>query len=318
MGKMNESEKTTGSTKGNRKPKIVAVGSIALDSITAPSGTREEILGGSAVFFSAAAGLYVPVAIVGVVGRDFPEEHMAWLRKRGVLLDGLKVEEGRTFRWKGEYRARDINEAISHCTELNVFDSFAPELPSGCLEPDILFLANIDPELQLDVLQQAGGAGLVACDTMNYWIQTKRDVLEKVFQKVDVLFLNEGEARLLTGERSALSAAEKVSKMGPTWVVLKRGEYGSLLYGEGLFFAPPYPAMEVRDPTGAGDSFAGGFLGYTAERDERGNATFRSAMFHGAAAASFALADFSVEGFELVGRKDVERRFQRLVEMTKI
>ncbi len=246
---------------------LLVVGSVALDSVETPFGKVQEALGGSATYFSYSASFFTRVRLVAVVGQDFPETHLRLLEDRGVDIGGLQVASGRTFRWTGEY-GYDLNEAKTLDTQLNVFAEFRPELDEDRGRVPYLFLANIDPELQLEVLHQMKERPrLVALDTMNFWIQGKRDALRRVLAEVDVVTVNDGEARRLASEPNLIRAARAISAMGPRTVIVKRGEYGALLMTDGaLFFVPAYPLESVYDPTGAGDTFAGGFMGYLAAR----------------------------------------------------
>ena len=240
---------------------LLVVGSVAIDSIETPFGTREESIGGSATYFSASASYFAPARLVAVIGHDFPEAPLAFLGERGVDLDGLVRSDGETFRWKGKY-GYDLNDAVTLETHLNVFQDFSPRLSERYRESEYVFLANIHPALQLEVLDQVSAPKFVACDTMNLWIDTTRDQLERVFARVDMVVVNEGEARMFAGEANVVAAARAIQALGPKYVVIKRGEYGALLFGPSdVFFAPAYPLERVFDPTGAGDTFAGGMIG---------------------------------------------------------
>ena len=288
---------------------LLVVGSVALDSVKTPYGEIQEGLGGSATYFSIAAGCFTKVRLVAVVGEDFPERHVAFLRSRGVDLRGLSRTKGKTFRWKGSY-GEDMNEAKTLKTELNVFETFRPELPPAYKDTSFVFLANIDPDLQRGVVDQIPDPHLVACDTMNYWISSKPRALKKTLSRVDVLFLNEGEARQLAGGSNLLTAARELLSMGPSTVVIKRGEYGALLFKkESIFWAPAYPLETVRDPTGAGDSFAGGFMGYLSRRKGVTETRLRRALIYGSIMASFNVEDFSLNRLRRTKREDIERRF---------
>ncbi|MFW6054164.1 MAG: PfkB family carbohydrate kinase, partial [Persicimonas sp.] len=244
---------------------LLVVGSVAFDTVETPFGKVEEALGGSALYFSTSASYFTDVNLVAVVGEDFPDETVDFLASRGVDLDGLKHTDGETFRWKGKY-GYDLNEAITLDTQLNVFGDFHPELPESYKNASHVFLANIDPELQLEVLEQVEDPEFVALDTMNFWIEGKRDALLDVLARVDMAVFNETEARQLAGEANIVKAAQSILAMGPSFIAVKRGEYGALLFTErDTFFAPAYPLESVFDPTGAGDTFAGGLLGYIAE-----------------------------------------------------
>jgi len=297
---------------------ILAVGSIALDSLETPFGKREEVPGGSATFFSTAASFFGPVAIVGVVGEDFPEEHLEFLRGRGVDLTGVVRQSGRTFRWKGRY-GFDLNEAHTLETQLNVFGEFDPVLPPQLRRPDFLFLGNIHPRLQTKVLDQVEARPkLVAADTMNFWIENTRPELLEVLRRVDMLFINDSEARQLAGEHNVIKAARAILRMGPKRAVIKRGEYGALLFDDGHVFASPaYPLEDVFDPTGAGDSFAGGFIGYLAHR--RRDLTLdglRQACIAGSTLASFCVERFSLDRFRDLRAEEIAQRLAAFKALT--
>lgn len=288
---------------------ILVVGSVGYDTITTPKGQRTDILGGSANYFSMAAALYAPVRVVGVVGDDYKPEHRGWLESRRVDLRGLQQVSGATFKWEGRYE-KDMNDAITIATHLNVFENFQPKLPAEYRSSEVFFLANIDPVLQLQVLEQAQKPKIVAADTMNYWIQSKRADLLKVLERIDILLINESELRQLTGDWNTIRAAKQVCRMGPKAVALKRGEYGFVLFCEERFFIlPAFPVEEVVDPTGAGDTFAGGFLGHLSQlgRDWT-REDLKQACVHGCLLASFTVQDFGVEGIRRVQTKDLEER----------
>lgn len=290
---------------------LVVVGSVALDTVKTPFGQAERSLGGSAVYFSAAARFFCPVHLVGVVGHDFPQEHIRLLKKLGIQIDGLLIEQGRTFHWKGYYE-KDLNRAITLKTELNVFESFKPVLMKQHLHAPHLFLANIHPDLQWSVLQQARKPKWVACDTMNFWIETAPKSLERVLRHVDIVLMNDGEVRQWSGEAHLLKAVRKLFKLGPKIVVVKRGEYGAVCFtGDGHFAVPAHLLDNVMDPTGAGDSFAGGFLGYLSKFDRPRPKDVREAILHGSVVASFNVQSFSVK--RLAALKPAEIH-ERLVE----
>lgn len=266
---------------------LLVVGSVALDSVEAPAGKRDEILGGSASFFSVAASYFARPSLVAVVGEDFPEPHIDLLRQRGVDLAGLERVPGRSFRWAGRY-SNDLNQRTTLDTQLNVFADFQPKLAAAQRDARYLFLANIHPSLQLDVLKQVERPRLVAMDTMNLWIQTTPAELRDVLAKVDLLVINDEEARQLAGVHNITKAAKDIRARGPKRLIIKRGEHGALLFDEhGTFFVPAYPLEDVVDPTGAGDTFAGGLLGYLARHGELTPSSLRRAMFFGSAVASF-------------------------------
>lgn len=290
---------------------ILVVGSVAYDSITTPSGHVENALGGSANYFATAASLFCPVKVVGVVGDDYRDEDLALLRARQVDLAGLQQVSGKTFRWSGRYEG-DMNEAITLATHLNVFESFSPELPTTYGQTPFVFLANIDPVLQIKVLEQMERPQLVGADTMNFWIDSKPKELRALLERVDVLMINEGELRRLTGDWNTIAAVQKVASWGPKAVVIKRGEYGFVMFSEGQFFIlPAFPVDKVVDPTGAGDTFAGGFLGYLAGLKRAwAPEDLKQACIHGCLMASFTVQDFSLGSLLKVTSPDLEVRRQ--------
>ena len=296
---------------------LLVVGSVALDSVETPFGAREDALGGSATYFSAAASLLAPVQVVGVVGDDFPLAQLEFLRARGVHLDALERVPGRTFRWKGRY-GYDLNAAQTLDTQLNVFEHFEPRLDARARRADRLFLGNIDPELQLRVLQQVERPRLVCADTMNYWISSKREHLVELLPRVDVLMVNDAEARQLAGEANIMKAAAAIERMGARAVCIKRGEHGALLVsGNEAFFAPAYPLANVVDPTGAGDSFAGGFLGLLDRTGGSDLAALRQAVVMGCTIASFTVEDFSLDRLRDLTLAEVRSRFETFRKLTE-
>jgi sugar/nucleoside kinase (ribokinase family) len=296
---------------------ILVVGSIAFDSVTTPSGAVTDALGGSATHFSVSASFWSPVRLVAVVGDDFTMEHRRPLIDRKVDIRGLATAKGRTFRWSGAY-GDDLNNAQTLDTQLNVFADFRPRIPSGWEETPLLFLANIDPELQWDVLDQVTGAKLVAADTMNYWIQSKPDALRKLLGRVDVLLINDGEIRQLTGEKNLVRAAAAVRALGPEVVVVKRGEHGVLVFDDADPFAlPAFPLEQVLDPTGAGDAFAGGFLGYLASRGFDGDLDLRRAAVVGSVMASYQVEDFSLDRLRRLTEGEIRARYAGFEELTR-
>lgn len=290
---------------------ILVVGSVGYDTISTPKGQRSNILGGSANYFSFAASLYAPVRVVGVVGDDYQEEHREWLRSRNVDITGLQKVHGRTFSWEGRYE-KDMNEAITLATHLNVFENFHPAIPENYRSSEVVFLANIDPVLQLQVLEQVKNPSLIAADTMDYWIRSKRDDLMRVLKSIHILLINEGELRQLTGNWNTIAAAKEVLKMGPKAVVIKRGEYGFVMFDqESYFILPAFPIENVVDPTGAGDTFAGGFLGSLAQKGGQWNREdLKRACVHGCLLASFTVQDFGVDGIRKVRRQDLDSRVE--------
>jgi sugar/nucleoside kinase (ribokinase family) len=288
---------------------LLVVGSVALDSLETPFGRREEVLGGSASYFSASASFFGPVRVVAVVGEDFPEAHVDFLASRGVDLAGLVRRPGRTFRWRGRYEF-DLNTAHTLDTQLNVFADFAPQLPAAWRGSEYVFLGNIDPDLQRSVLDQVDAPRFVACDTMNYWIASKRASLLKTLKRVDLLFVNDAEARQLAEEHSIVKAARRILTFGPRALVVKRGEYGALYFsGEELFAASAYPLPDVFDPTGAGDSFAGGFMGYLARNGQLEPAVMRRAIVLGSVLASFVVEQFSLDRLRTLTPPEVRARY---------
>ncbi len=290
---------------------IVVVGSMAFDSLETPFGKREQALGGSANYFSIASANFTNVKLVAVVGEDFPAEHVAWLKGRGIDTDGLDRKPGKTFHWKGKY-GFDLNEAQTLDTQLNVFAGFDPVLPASYRKADTVFLANIHPSLQLKVLDQIEKPRLVAMDSMNFWIQGERSALEAVLKRVALCFVNEGEARQLSGQHNIVRAARAIQKMGPKNVVIKRGEYGALLFrGDHIFFAPAFPLEDVYDPTGAGDTFAGGFIGWLDRAGaEQTDAIWKQAMIMGTVMASFVVEDFSFDRMRKLDRAQIRARWE--------
>lgn len=297
---------------------LVVVGSVALDTVKTPFGAVKEALGGAATYFSYAASFFTQVRLVGTVGEDFPHEHLELLRQRRVDLSGLQISKGRTFRWTGEY-GYDLNEAKTLDTQLNVFADFKPVLPDSYRQAPFLFLANIDPVLQLDVRRQVKRPDFIALDTMNFWIQGKRDDLLRALAEVDALLINDAEARQLAGEPNVVKAARAILKMGPRAIVVKRGEYGALmLSGDDVFFVPAYPLESVFDPTGAGDTFAGGFMGYLSAQGKTDGQTVRRAIVYGSVMASFTVEDFSLERLKRLTPDEVQRRYATFHDLVRV
>lgn len=288
---------------------ILVVGSLAYDSIETPEGLAERTLGGSANYFSLAASTYSKVRVVGVVGEDYAPADLEMLTQRGVDTSGLTQTKGKTFFWKGSYK-KDLNEAETLQTDLNVFEHFNPQLPAHYQDSEFVFLANIDPILQQQVLKQIKNPKFIGSDTMNFWISSKKEELLKVLKNVDVLLVNEGESKQLTKTSNAIAAAKIIHEMGPKYVVIKRGEYGFVLYSkEGYFILPSFPIAKVTDPTGAGDTFAGGFFGYLSHKKENLDLhTLKQACMHGAIWASFTIEGFGVTRLKQVTKEDVQAR----------
>lgn len=287
---------------------LLVVGSVALDSIETPFGTANRVIGGSATYFSASASHHTPVRLVGVIGSDYPTEQLAPLTNRGVDLAGLEKADGPSFHWRGRYR-HDLNVAETIETQLGVFAGFDPKLPEHFRESDYVFLANIDPKLQHAVLDQIKKPKLVACDTMNLWIDIRKDELVKLLGRVDLITLNDGEARQLTGTPNLVKAARWILDRGPRFAIIKKGEHGALMFTrDSVFFAPAFPLEQVFDPTGAGDSFAGGFMGWVAKTDDLSESNFRRAVVTGSAMGSFAVEKFSFDRLIEIGPGDIEKR----------
>lgn len=300
----------------NADGSALVVGSVALDTVETPFGRAESALGGSATFFSAAASILCPVQLVGVVGEDFPLDQLDFLRTRDVDLSGLAVEQGESFRWSGVY-SYDLNARDTIETRLGVFAQFKPRIPDEFRDTEWVFLGNIDPELQHDVLDQVRSPRLVACDTMNFWIEGKRDALLELLGRVDLLMINDSEARELSGDFNLLRAARWIQARGPQLVVIKKGEHGAILFTpDTTFFAPGYPLEEIFDPTGAGDAFAGGCIGYLARSKSTHIDVLRRAMIYGSALGAFTVERFSVERLKGLSADDVEHRVAKFREMT--
>jgi sugar/nucleoside kinase (ribokinase family) len=304
---------------------IVAVGSVAFDTIASPSGKVEDVLGGAATYFALAASYFTPVRVVAVVGEDFTADHESVLKKRGVDTRGIEHSKGRTFRWGGQYHD-NLNEAKTDFTELNVFEQFQPRIPSEYQDSKFLFLANIHPELQAQVRRNMKNVSLTGGDTMNYWINGTRKELIETLKLVDVLLINDTEAKALGGETNLPRAAQKVLALGPKALVIKHGEYGATIFfregafgiGRHPFRAPALPIEEVKDPTGAGDSFAGGFMGYIASQGEVNREVLKRALFYGGVMGSFAVERFGTERLQSLTREEIDARFQIFRELTHL
>ncbi len=304
---------------------IVVVGSVAFDSLKTPYGTRAKILGGAATHFSLSASYFTDVRVVAVVGEDFTSEEEAVMKRRGVDTRGIQHAKGKTFFWAGEY-GENVNEAKTLDTQLNVFEKFDPKIPSEYGDSEYLFLANIDPVLQVRVRDSMKGVKLVGGDTMNFWISSQRQNLGEMLKRVDVLLINDGEAKMLAGDTSLPRAAHKVLEMGPKALVIKHGEYGATIFfrdgefagGHHPFRAPALPLDEVRDPTGAGDSFAGGFMGYIASQGEITRRVLKHAMFYGSVMGSFSVERFGTERLQSLTRAEIDERFNAFRELTHL
>ena len=298
---------------------LIVTGSIGIDTVRTPYGVNEQCIGGSAIYFSLAASFFTQVKFIGVVGDDCPFDLEAFFKGRDVDLEGLEVRQGsKTFRWSGSYEG-DMNEARTDEVELNVLAEAPPKVPAHYQNCEYVFLANTAPSLQMELLSQLGSPAFVAADTMNHWIVTANEDLKELMDRVDMLVLNDGEAKLLTGQQNLVLAARKILEMGPRFVVVKKGEHGSMMYtidGD-CFILPGFPATVVIDPTGAGDSFAGGMMGYLAQSDRVDVITLRSAIVYGTVAASFTIGDFSIHGIKSVTRDMIDDRFDLLRKVTQ-
>lgn len=288
---------------------VLIVGSVALDDVKTPFGEVKNALGGAAVYSSIAASYFAPVRLVGVVGEDFPEKHVKFLSLRGIDLAGMQRVPGKTFRWSGLYDF-DLNQARTLDTKLNVFQHFRPAIPEEYRDSKYVFLANIDPELQLQVLDQVRAPKLTICDTMNFWIENKRDRFLELLKKVNIAFMNDAEARQLCGAFSLTKAARQIIELGPSVVIIKKGEHGAIMVTDSAYFAAPsYPLEEVKDPTGAGDSFAGGFIGYIAYTDDISESNLRKATIYGSTLASFNVEDFSLRRLASLTPEEIMARY---------
>jgi sugar/nucleoside kinase (ribokinase family) len=306
---------------------ILVVGSVAFDSIRTPHGTVDRCLGGAATHFALAASFFTPIRVIGVVGEDFTAEHEAVFHARGIDIQGIERTGGKCFHWTGEYR-ENLNEAHTLRTDLNVFERFEPKIPDAYRDSEFLFLANIDPVLQQQVRKQMPNVRMVCGDTMNYWITGHGENLARVLQGLDALLINDGEAKLLADETNLVRAAERIMKMGPKTLIVKHGEYGATaFFGDHsfpkhvrnrFFHAPALPLAEVIDPTGAGDSFAGGFFGYLASNPEITPAVFKRAMFYGGVMGSFAVERFGTERVQKLTREEIDQRFAAFRELSHL
>lgn len=299
--------------------KIVVIGSVALDTITTPKGREVEILGGSATYFSISASFFATPHLVATVGKDFPGKYRDLIGNFGVNTKGLETKEGKTFRWEGSY-VKDMNCAETINTQLNVFGDFKPKIPEEYTDSNFLFLANIDPDLQLYILDQFKNPQVIGCDSMNYWIQNKSGALKKLLKSVTIIFLNNTEAKLFSGESNIIKAGKFLLSLGPKFAIIKRGEYGAVLFTENnvSFLTPAYLLEDVTDPTGAGDTFAGGFMGYLANAGTLNEETVKKALLYGSIMASFTVEDFSVDRFKGLKQDDIEERYCKFKRLTII
>ncbi len=297
---------------------LIVVGSIALDTIATPKGKREMALGGSATYFSTVASYFTRVGLVGVAGKDFPKEHIDFVKTHGVDLEGFEQVDGKTFHWSGSY-SEDFGDATTHATHLNVFEKFDPKIPDSYKKAPFVFLANIHPALQMKVIEQVDKPKLIALDTMNFWISGSLPELKKVLKKVDVVFLNRQEAFQLAEEKKLVAAYKKILDMGPKRVIIKMGELGALTAtNETSFFVPSYPCADIVDPTGAGDSFGGGVMGYLSQSGNLTENGFRRAMIYGSTMGSITVEGFSLDSYKNLTRSDMDRRYKKVVDMIKV
>jgi sugar/nucleoside kinase (ribokinase family) len=302
--------------KGNAMSLLV-VGSLGLDTVETPFGAIADAIGGTAVFCSVAASYFTTVRLVGVVGEDFPRSEIDYMRERGINLDGLEIEPGKSFRWGGRYHD-DLNSRDTLFTHLNVFETFNPRIPEKYRDTPFVFLGNIGPDLQLSVLEQIKRPQLVALDTMNYWIERTPTELARVLARVDVLLVNDSEIRELTHEHNLVKAARRVREMGPKIIIVKKGEHGAaMITGDRFFWAPAFPLENAFDPTGAGDTFAGGFMGYLAQNGRIDENALRQAVVYGSAFASFVVEDFSINRIRHLREEEIRNRFIGFHEMTR-
>ncbi len=290
---------------------IIVLGTVALDTVQTPFGRRQELLGGSAAHFSMSARLFSRVDLIAVVGEDFPRQHLAFLKSKGLNLDSLIVSRGKTFRWQGKYEG-DLNSALTLDTQLGVLSTFKPQLSSSQRKIKHIFLANVDPDIQKHLLAKMCSPGLVGLDSMNYWINTKRKELVKLLKRIDIYVANDQEARVLSGQSNLIQAARQLCAWGPRMVLIKKGEHGVLFYNKKFIFSlPAYPVAKVVDPTGAGDTFAGGFMGYLARARKINAAQIKKALAYGTVAASFNVEDFGLYRTSRLTRADLEKRLAK-------
>jgi sugar/nucleoside kinase (ribokinase family) len=295
---------------------VLVVGTVAFDSIETPSGSAERILGGSASYFALGASFFAPVRVVGVIGQDFPQDYLDLFTERNIDIAGIKREAGDTFHWRGRYH-EDINQRDTIELHLNVLAGYEPQLPENYRDAEYVFLGNIDPLMQIEVLNQIRRLKLVVCDTMDHWIRESQEDLKKVLKRIEMLVINDSEARLLSGYDNIVKAARAILRMGPKMVLIKRGEYGVLQFSDSSVFATPaYPLEEVFDPTGAGDSFAGGLMGHLARTGDMSEGGLRRAIVYGSVVASFTVEDFGVKRLTDVSLPQIEERYQRFVQLT--
>lgn len=297
--------------------KLLIIGTVALDSVQTPSGKNSEAIGGSAVYASLSASYFTSTKIISIAGTDFPKKNINALKKKNIDVSGIEIRKGKTFRWEGRY-GKDLNSAQTLATHLNLLTKFNPELTNPDKKCTFILLANNDPDLQLRIISQAQKTKIIAADTIDFWIRTKRAQLQKVLKKVDIFVINEDEARLLTGEQNLIKAARRMISIGTTRVIIKKGEDG-LIYAtkKDIFAIPAFPLEMVIDPTGAGDSFAGGFLGYLAEQKSLNEAKFRKALVYGTIMASYNVQGFDIKVLANLNKKLIEKRYKAFKELTR-
>lgn len=298
---------------------LVVLGTVALDHVKTPSGAKKDMLGGSAAHFSMSARLFSPVHLVAVVGKDFPANHLKFLKAKGIDLTSLKVDPGKTFRWAGEYKQGDLNTALTLSTDLGVLEHYVPQIAEHQRHMPNVFLANFDPDLQMKLLSHMKKPKLIGLDSMNLWITHKNKSLKQLIKKVDLFVANDGEARALTQENNLLMAARALRKMGPRWIVLKKGEHGVLFYSDDFMFSfPAYPVDQVLDPTGAGDTFAGGLMGYLSKVGKVNESSLRKALLYATTVASFNVQGFGMEKTAPLTMAQVEKRLKTLVKFMAV
>lgn len=298
--------------------KLAIVGTVALDSIATPFESGDEILGGSAVYSCLSASLFTKVGISAVVGKDFPRPHAEMLCKAGISTTGLESANGKTFRWKGRY-GEDLGDAETVSVHLNVLENFKPKLPENLRNSEFVFLANMSPVIQMETLKQIKAPRVVACDTMNFWIENSLPELMRTLKMVDILMINNSEAQSLSGEKSVRAAARAIMEMGPKTVVIKRGEFGSIMFsGDEIFCSPAYPVERAIDPTGAGDTFAGGFMGYISENGTDSRDSLKKAVIHGSVLSSFTVENLGTASIENLTREKFESRFDDFMKLSRI
>lgn len=298
---------------------LIVLGTVALDHVRTPSGAKKDMLGGSAAHFSMSARLFTDVHLIAVVGGDFPDKHLAFLRRKGIDLTSLKIGEGKTFRWQGEYKKGDLNTALTLATELGVLESYVPQIAEHQKEIPNVFLANLDPDMQMKLLSMLRKPQLIGLDSMNLWINIKLPSLKRLMKRVHLFVANDAEARALTGEHNLIKAAKRLSQMGPKMVVVKKGEHGVLFYSKNLMFSfPAYPVEKVFDPTGAGDTFAGGLMGYLSKVRKVDEKSLRKALLYATTLASFNVEGFGMAKTAPLTMAEVERRLKTLVRFSSV